>query len=305
MPTTDFSFTSVLTYNGSNYGDMTLEAQKPGGTSFGAFVETSHFLYLGHDSKFDMAVFDIDTAGSLGTLKYEYYNGSAWTEFNPSSALYATDPDDNEDAQYAFDKDGAELFPENRLDNWATVAIDSKTKYWVRISSPTSVSTAPTFKRIQMRPLAAYCTSQDVFNLMQLSSVLGGTDFTTSTTPTKATIEKFINEAQSYIDYKTRKSWRPNLVFNEFHDFNLSGFKLDRPDPVKILDLKTQFRKDPKSTFENMRKDVAINFKTTKNMSEYKEDMKRIDQLEDVFGVRLDIFEGDVNKALGKELKEK
>ena len=45
MATTDFSFTSVLTYNGSTYGDMTLEAQKPGGTSFGAFVETSHFLY--------------------------------------------------------------------------------------------------------------------------------------------------------------------------------------------------------------------------------------------------------------------
>ena len=87
MPTTDFSFTSVLTYNGSNYGDMTLEAQKPGGTSFGAFVETSHFLYLGHDSKFDMAVFDIDTSGSLGTLKYEYYNGSDWAEFNPTSSI--------------------------------------------------------------------------------------------------------------------------------------------------------------------------------------------------------------------------
>ena len=42
-------FTSVLTYNGSNYGDMTLEAQSPAGTSFGAFVETSHFLYLGHE----------------------------------------------------------------------------------------------------------------------------------------------------------------------------------------------------------------------------------------------------------------
>ena len=80
---------------------------------------------------------------------------------------------------------------------------------------------------------------------------------------------------------------------------------LPQPRSVKILDFKTQFKNDPKGTFENMRKDVAINFKTTKNMSQYKEDMKRIDQLEDVFGVRLDIFEGDVNKALGKELKEK
>ena len=38
---------------------MTLEAQRPGGTSFGSFVETSHILYLGHGSKFDMAIFDI------------------------------------------------------------------------------------------------------------------------------------------------------------------------------------------------------------------------------------------------------
>ena len=61
----------------------------------------------------------------------------------------------------------------------------------------------------------------------------------------------------------------------------------------------------PKNTFETMRKEVAINFKTTKNMSQYKEDMKRIDRLEDVFGVRLDVYDNDINKALGKELKEK
>ena len=238
MATTDFSFTSVLTYNGSSFGDMTLEAQKPGGTSFGAFVETSHFLYLGHDSKFDMAIFDIDTAGSLGTLKYEYYNGSAWTEFIPSSALYATDPDDSEDAQYAFDKDGAEMFPLNRLDSWATTAINSTTKYWIRISSPTSVTQNPTFKRIQMRPVAAYCTTKDIYELLQMGGVLGGTDFTTSTYPTKEQVEGLINSAQSYIDFTTRKSWRPNIVYGEMHEFNLSGFKLDRPDPYKIIDFK-------------------------------------------------------------------
>ena len=53
-----------------------------------------------------------------------------------------------------------------------------------------------------------------------------------------------------------------------------------------------------------MRKDVAINFKTSKNMSQYKEDMKRIDQLEDGFNVRLDIFNSDIDKALGKKLKK-
>ena len=239
MATTDFSFTKVFTYNGSGYTDVTLEAQKPGGTSFSALAGTSHFLYLGHDSKFDMAVFDIDTAGSLGTLKYEYTSSSsAWSEFNPSSALYSQDPDDDQDAQYAFDEDGAEMFPLNRLDNWSTQGVNSSTLYWVRISSPTSVSTAPTIKRIQMRPLAAYCSTKDVFELMQLSAVLGGTDFTTSTVPAKDVVEKFIDEAQSYIDYITRKSWRPNIIHDEYHEFNLSGFKLDRPDPSKVIHLK-------------------------------------------------------------------
>ena len=80
---------------------------------------------------------------------------------------------------------------------------------------------------------------------------------------------------------------------------------LPQPRSVKILDFKEQLRKDPKNTFNTMRQDVAVNFKTTKNMSQYKEDMKRIDRLEDVFEVRLSIFDNDINKALGKELKEK
>ena len=231
-------FKSVLTYNGSNYGDMTLEAQSPSGTSFGAFVETTHFLYLGHDSKFDMAIFDIDTVGSLGTLKYEYYNGSAWTEFIPASGRYEIDPDDNEGVQFDFSKDGAEIFPPNILSDWATTAINGSTLYWVRISSPTSVSIAPTFKRIQMRPYASYCTSKDVYELLQLKNVLSGTDFTSSTVPSKDTVEQFILEAQSYIDMYSRKSWRPNYIANEYQQFNLNGFKLDKPDPYKILSVK-------------------------------------------------------------------
>jgi hypothetical protein len=53
-----------------------------------------------------------------------------------------------------------------------------------------------------------------------------------------------------------------------------------------------------------MRKDVAINFKTTNNMSQYKEDMTRIDRLEDVLGVRLSVFDKDLDGALGKKLKK-
>ena len=230
-------FDKVFTYNGSSYTDVTLEAQSPAGTSFSILGASTHYLYVGNDSKFDMAVFDVDTAGSLGALTWQYYNGTAWTEFIPASGRYEIDPDDDEGGQYDFSKDGVEIFPPNLLSDWATDAINSETKYWVRVSTA-SVTTAPTIKRIQMRPYAAYCTTKDVYNLMQLNNVLSGTDFTSSTVPSKSTVEQYIMEAQSYIDMQTRKSWRPNYETEEYHQFNLNGFKLDRPDAYKILDVK-------------------------------------------------------------------
>ena len=229
-------FDKVFKYNGSSYTDVTLEAQSPAGTAFSILDASSHYLYLGYDNKFDMAVFDVDTAGSLGALTWQYYNGSAWTTFVPASGRYEIDPDDDEGGQYDFSEDGVEIFPANLLSDWATDAINSETKYWVRVSTA-SVTTAPTIKRIQMRPYAAYCTTQDVYKLLQLNNVLSGTDFTSSTVPSKASVEQYIMEAQSYIDMFTRKSWRPNYVANEYQQFNLNGFHLDKPDAYKILKL--------------------------------------------------------------------
>ena len=60
-------FDKVFNWDGvgtesSDYTDVTLESQSPAGTSFTIFNSTSHHLYLGHASKFDMAIFDVDTA---------------------------------------------------------------------------------------------------------------------------------------------------------------------------------------------------------------------------------------------------
>ena len=233
---TIFNWDGVGTSSG-DYTEVTLEAQSPAGTSFTLFNSSAYYLYLGNASKFDMAVFDVDIAGTVGALTWEYYNGSAWTEFVPSSSKYELDPDDNEGSQYDFSKDGAEMFPANLLSDWATVAINSATKYWVRVTTA-SVTTAPTIKRIQMRPYASYCTSKDVYNLLQLTNILNGTDFTSATVPSKDTVEQYIMEAQSYIDMYSRKSWRPTYVANEYQQFNLNGMKLDKPDAYKILSLK-------------------------------------------------------------------
>ena len=231
-----FNWDGVGTSSG-DYTDVTLEAQSPAGTSFTLLNSSAHYIYLGHASKFDMAIFDVDTAGSLGALTWEYRTSSdTWESFIPASGRYELDPDDNEGVQYDFSKDGAEIFPPNILSDWATLTINSANLYWVRVTAA-SVTTAPTIKRIQMRPYSAYCTTKDVYELLQLKNVLSGTDFTTSTVPAKATVEQYIMEAQSHIDMQSRKSWRPNYVSNEYQQFNLNGFHLDKPDAYKILDL--------------------------------------------------------------------
>lgn len=224
----------------SDYTDLTLEAQSPAGTAFTLFNTTSnviHTLYLGHAEKFDMAIFDVDTAGGLGTLTWEYRTSSdTWQAFTPASGRYRLDPDGNEGEQYAFAADGVEEFPSNILSNWATLTVNSENLYWVRVTTA-SVSAAPTIKRIRMRPINAYCTTQDVFNLMQLNNVLDTTDFSSSTVPSKASVENYIMAAQSQVDYRTRKSWRPMYVADEYHEFNINGFKSRYTNIHKMLSL--------------------------------------------------------------------
>ena len=230
-------FDKIFNFDGSStYTDVTLEAQSPAGTAFAVLNTSAYYLYLGHSEKFDMAIFDIETAGNLGALTWQYYNGSAWTAFVPASGRYQLDPDDEEGQQYDFTEDGVEEFPTNILSDWTTTAINSVTKYWVRVTAASGAG--PTIKRIQMRPINMYCTTSDIFDLMQLSAVLGGTDFTASTVPTKVTVENYILAAQSQIDYKTRKSWRPIYIAAEYHDFNLNGFRPMHPDLYKLLSLK-------------------------------------------------------------------
>ena len=239
-------FTSVYTYTPSAYSDRTREAQSPVGTAFAALATTNDFLYLGDDEKFDMAVFDIASTGGFGELTWEFSTGtSTWQIFIPASGRLNYDMDaEDVGLPYDFTRDGVELFPSNQLSTWAkgTVSgtgISATTRYWVRVSSPVSTTSSVSINRIQKRPFATYCSTGDVFRFLQLGNIVGNNavDFSDTTTPTKDTVEGYIQAAESRIDYLTRKSWRPQYVGEEYHDFNLNGFKLDRPDPYKLLKL--------------------------------------------------------------------
>ena len=244
-------FDRVATYNGSAYTDITNEMISPVGTAQTVLAGSSHYLYLGSVEKFDMAVFDLATAGSLGALTWQYSAGSGnWTTFVPSSDRYHFDVDGSATTgPYGFARDGVEVFPTNILSalantvngtiwdyNSVTINSVAYSLYWIRVTAA-SVTTAPSVYRMQKRPYATYCTPGDVFRLLQLGQMTGKSDFDKTTTPTKNSVETYIQAAEAKIDYLTRKSWRPNYIAEEYHDFNLNGFKLDRPDPYKIITL--------------------------------------------------------------------
>ena len=220
-------FSAVWRFDGTQFLDSTIEAASPGGTAFSVLAGTAHFLYLGSESRFDLAIFILTTNGSIGTRTWTYWDGTAWVQFIPGQ-------------QYDFSRNGGDTF--DRLDNWTAVAFsgtfphmatppDTRVRYWVRCSVA-SVTTAPTVDQITMRPYASYATPTDVAGLLQLSA-----DFSATTTPTRNTVENYIRRAQSYIDYKAHKSWRPNLAIDEEHDFNMAGFRLRHNYPTRMLRL--------------------------------------------------------------------
>lgn len=227
-----FSAVWVFDDDAATYADNTLEARSPGGTAFTIFDATADFLYLGDESRFDLAMFLLNTAGSLGTLKYEYYNGTAWIEFVPSLMYQYTTGESPIQSVFDFTSDGAEYF--TNLTSWTALAFsnssphtatvpDTDTRYWVRISSPTTITTSPIINAIIERPRAMYCNPDDVSNLLQLD-----VSFSSSTTPTSEVVEEFIEASQSRIDTEAQWSWRPNYQQNEHQEFELSGIKLAR-----------------------------------------------------------------------------
>lgn len=211
----------------STYVDNSRAARSVGGTTFSIFSAAADRLYIGLEDRFDMVIFFLSIAGSIGDRTWEYYDGDSWDIFSPG-------------LEYAFTATGVEQF--DRLNNWRQLLItstnphaatppDNIPRYWMRVQVA-SVTTAPTVNQIVLRSYAAYATATDVAETLQL-----GYDFSSDTIPTRHTVEDYIHNAQSRIDYLTRKSWRPNYAQNEEHDFNRAGFQLVRNYPTNILSL--------------------------------------------------------------------
>ena len=67
---------------------------------------------------------------------------------------------------------------------------------------------------------------------------------------------------------------------------------------------KKNFEAHPKDAFNDLRKAVALAFKDNKDIETYKDDLKKIDIMEDTYDTRLIIMK-DEDLALGKEFLPK
>ena len=203
------------------YIDRSREAVRPK-QGFFVFEDEDDYLYIGLETKFDMAVFMLKNGGSMEDIIWEYYDGDSWNPFYSGLA-------------YEFRESGAERF--DRLNNWRQLIIQDDNppnlylNYWLRAKAE-GINFSPKIERIIIRGYAEYATPKDVSDILQISQ-----PFTHETTPSISTVEDYIHNAQSQIDYLTRKSWRINFVEFEDHQYIRSGFQLVKKYPIELLSL--------------------------------------------------------------------
>ena len=109
------------------------------------------------------------------------------------------------------------------------------------------------------------------------------------------TLNKNFTPEQAYVEAikKFKKEELPEL-----HD-------LEQPKSVSINNIDEQLKARPKDMFNELRNDVAKAYAISKDINTYKDDLRKIDLIEDVYDTRLIIFENDKNKALGSVFKTK
>lgn len=131
------TFDKVLLGNsesGEGFTDNTAEAATEGGTEFEVMDDVSDYLYVGLASTFAGIKFEWQTRGLGYDLALEYYSSESgeWIELTADLNTLADNTNN-------FASDG--LISWEIPDDWTTNAVNSVTKYWIRISTTDTPST--------------------------------------------------------------------------------------------------------------------------------------------------------------------
>ncbi len=217
------------------YVNNTVEAASDAGTAFELLGATGDFQYFGFSRRIDALVFALSASGTYGTLTWEYGASiSSWIQFIPVQSF-----DLGAASGYMlWDPRGADET------EWTTFAIttaaphavgsvpDSTSRYWLRVSSPITVTSIASCNSVVARPYVTYATAGDVQRQLQLN-----TAFSSSTTPTLFTIEEYLRGAEDEIVYQMGESWRLEFLENELIDFNQYGMKIRYEPIINMIEL--------------------------------------------------------------------
>lgn len=125
-------FTQMWSDNAGAFTDETTDINDVGTADVTITNTSGNAWYFGYDYKFNHMVLQVSTAQSAGTIVWEYYNGSTWTSFTMTGVLTAA----------AWAKMSWTM-----PSDWTTVAVNSVTKYYVRMRITGTFTTAPILSR--------------------------------------------------------------------------------------------------------------------------------------------------------------
>jgi hypothetical protein len=195
---------TVWNYRPSTYTDNS-DAIKTN-TDITFITVSNEVVLIGCDRRWQGFFADLTTNGSYTGLSYHYYSGnSTWKRlslidtytFSESKYQRWVIPNDWIKAHFTS------------TEPYTATPPDDEERYWVKISV-SAVTTAAVIDKIRAIPFVEYAFADDVADYLQINKT-----FNESTRPTDLAVENEIRKAEDLIDYRTKKSWRFNVVSDE------------------------------------------------------------------------------------------
>jgi len=238
MPTIGQPLTAVWEFDTSAtaYVDNTIEAALPAGTDFEVLGATGDFTYFGFSRRHDALAWVIGTGGTYGTLTWEY--GATISSFIRFAPVY-DDEFESSPGYMLWDIKGTTL-----ESDWTSFAIttsaphavasvpDGTSRFWIRVSSQASVTTAALATTIVCRPYVTYATALDVQRQLQLRN-----GFSITSTPSISTVEDFIRGTEDRMIYDMGEAWRLEFIEEEFVNFKQYGMKTRYQPIINMYEL--------------------------------------------------------------------
>ena len=194
---------------------------------------TTDIFFVGFESRFTGLYSDLGTNGSYTSLAYTYPNASfVWVKV---SLIDSYNFDCSKFIRWELpDKDWAKI-SFTATTPYAATPPDSIERYWIKISC-SAVTTQAMLSKLRVFPFVSYTSAVKVSQFLQLKI-----DFSASSKPTDVIVEDLIRRAEDRIDYRTRKSWRFNVVVEDtdptFVDFNRFGMFLRHKNFAKVYSI--------------------------------------------------------------------